>query len=179
MLTAKATPSALPRSNGVGEVDAARALKLTTPPPNPNLALDRFVVADPSDGTTPVFDAASWGSAARSSASWGDASWGDASWGDASWGSASWGDTAWSAASWGTASWGDASWGDASWGDASWGDASWGDASWGDASWGDTASDDGGAPELLDPDQEVQAETELGITINPDGSVSDFGLTPP
>ena len=179
MLTAKATPRAIWHSEGVGEVDAAQALKLTTPPPNPNLALGRFVVADPNGGTTALFDAASWGSAARSSASWGDASWGDASWGDASWGSASWGDTAWSAASWGTASWGDASWGDASWGDASWGDASWGDASWGDTSYADNASTDAGAPEFLDAAQEVRAETELGITINPDGSVSDFGLTPP
>jgi serine protease AprX len=169
LLTAKDTPSALPHSSGVGEVDAARALKLTTPPPNPNLALGRFVVADPDGGSTPVFDAASWGSAARSSASWGDASWGDASWGDASWGSASWGDTAWSAASWGTASWGD----------ASWGDVVWGDASWGDTTYADNASADAGAPELLDAAQEIQAETELGITINADGSVSDLGPTPP
>jgi serine protease AprX len=169
LLTAKDTPSALPHSNGVGEIDAGRALKLTTPPPNPNLALVGFVVPDPDGGSTPVFDAASWGSAARSSASWGAASWGDASWGDASWGSASWGDTAWSAASWGTASWGD----------VVWGDVVWGDASWGDTTYADNASADAGAPEFLDAAQELRAETELGITIDADGSVSELRPPPP
>ena len=47
MLTARATPSAVPQSLGVGEVDAAKAVSVTDPP-NPNLALDQFVVADPA-----------------------------------------------------------------------------------------------------------------------------------
>src|SRR5439155_26321842 len=98
MLTAKAVTNAAPLSVGVGEIDAARANDVTNPP-NPNLALNRFLVPDPNGSSTPVFDAASWGSAARSDASWGAASWGAATWGAASWVAASWG-----AASWGTAS---------------------------------------------------------------------------
>ena len=47
----KATPQRAPLSAASASVDAARALELTDTPPNPNLALDRFVVADPSDGT--------------------------------------------------------------------------------------------------------------------------------
>src|SRR2546421_11944060 len=120
MLSAKATPYALPLSEGVGEVDLARAADVVAPP-NPNLALDAFLAPDPSGGPVPIFDAASWGSAAQANASWGAASWGSASWGSASWGSASWGSAAWSSASWGTASWGTASWGTTSSGDASWG----------------------------------------------------------
>jgi len=112
-------------SLGVGEVDAAAALAVTDPP-NPNAALEQFVVADPAGGATPVLDTASWGTAAQANASWGTASWGTASWGTASWGTASWGTEYWSSASWGTASWGTASWGTASWGTASWGTASWG-----------------------------------------------------
>src|SRR5205814_9449828 len=119
-LSAKSVPTATPLSEGVGELDAARAADVTNPP-NPNLAIDRFLVPDPAGGPTPVFDAASWGSSAGNDASWGSASWGSASWGSASWGSASWGSAYWSAASWGTASWGSASWTDASWGSASWG----------------------------------------------------------
>ena len=161
MLTAKAVPGAAPLSVGVGEVDAARADDVTNPP-NPNLALNRYLVADPNGSSTPVFDAASWGSAARSDASWGAASWGDASWGAASWG----------AASWGTASWGTASWGTASWGTASWGAASWGAASWGDSAVADNAGDELGPTPLLNPDEEAQAEAELGITINEDGSIA-------
>jgi serine protease AprX len=174
MVSAQPTPSAAPLSNGVGELDLARAA-LVTNPPNPNAALNRFVVPDPAGGPVPVFDAASWGAAATldpawnaaswgaaswGAASWGAASWGAASWGAASWGAASWGATSWSAASWGTASWGAASWGAASWGAASWGAASWGAASWGAASWGsdsvaDNADDDvhPGGGYMLDDEQ--------------------------
>jgi serine protease AprX len=166
MLTAKAVPNAAPLSVGVGEIDAARANDVTNPP-NPNLALNQFLVADPNGSSTPVFDAASWGSAARTDASWGAASWGAASWGTASWGAASWG-----AASWGAASWGTASWGTASWGAASWGAASWGAASWGDTTVADNAGDELGPTPLLNPTEEAQAEAELGITINEDGSIA-------
>jgi serine protease AprX len=172
MLTAKAVPNAAPLSVGVGEIDAARANDVTNPP-NPNLALNQFLVADPNGGSTPVFDAASWGSAARADASWGAASWGAASWGAASWGAASWG-----AASWGAASWGTASWGTASWGTASWGTASWGAASWGDTTVADNAGDELGPTPLLNPTEAAQAETELGITINEDGSISGPDLAP-
>jgi serine protease AprX len=160
MLTAKPTPNALPLSEGVGEVDAARAADVVAPP-NPNLALSTFLAADPNGGSVPIFDAASWGSTARANASWGSASWGSASWGSASWGTASWGSSAWSAASWGTASWGD----------ASWGDASWGDASWGSNAVSDNAVTDLGVPYLLDPVQEALAAAELGLTIGSDGTV--------
>ena len=162
MLTAKALPNARPLSVGVGEVDAGRAGDVVAPP-NPNRALNKYLVPDPTGGSTPVFDAASWGSAARADASWGAASWGSASWGSASWGSASWGSTYWSAASWGSASWGS----------ASWGAASWGAASWGASAVADNADGDLGEVELLTPLAELEAEAELGITINPDGSVSD------
>jgi serine protease AprX len=170
MLTAKPTPSALPLSEGVGEVDAARAA-LVASPPNPNAGLARFVVPDPDGGSTPVFDAASWGSTAQTDASWGSASWGSASWGSASWSPSDWAALSWSAASWGTASWGTASWGSASWGSASWGSASWGSASWGSTTVADNGADDVGTPALLDPVQQAEAEAELGITVNPDGTV--------
>jgi serine protease AprX len=172
MLSAKPTPAAAPLSEGVGVVDAAAAA-LVTNPPNPNLALDQYLIADPTGGSIPVFDSASWGSAARANASWGSASWGSASWGSASWGSASWGSLAWSSASWGTASWGTASWGTASWGSSALASASWGSASWGSLASADNAAADDGQPALLDPLDQLEAENELGITINPDGSISD------
>ena len=153
MLTARPTPAAAPLSEGVGEVNAAKAVDVLAAP-NPNLALERFLVADPAGGPTPVFDAASWGSAARLDASWGSASWSTASWGTASWSTASWG-----TASWGTASWGTASWGTASWGTTSVADNSTGDALATGSYW-------------LDPTQEAIAEAELGVAISPDGSVS-------
>ncbi|HZS30917.1 MAG TPA: S8 family serine peptidase [Gaiellaceae bacterium] len=127
MLTAKAEPSAAPGSVGVGLVDAQAAGALSSAP-NPNLALDQFVGADPNGGSIPVFNTASWSDAARNDASWSDASWSDAAWATASWSDASWSDASWSDASWATSAYGTASWSDASWSDASWSDASVADA---------------------------------------------------
>jgi serine protease AprX len=131
MLTARATSTG-GYSLGVGEVDAASA-DLVSSPPNPNLALNQFIVADAKGRKS--FDAASWAATAQDDASWAAASWGAASWSAASWSTASWSTASWAAASWSTASWAAASWGAASWGAASWGAASWSAASWGAASW--------------------------------------------
>jgi serine protease AprX len=114
---------------GVGEVNAGKALGVTSPP-NPNLALDSFLVADPNGGSVPVFDTASWTSAASLNASWTSASWTSASWTSASWTLASWTSASWTSASWTSASWTSASWTSASWTSASWTSASWTSASW-------------------------------------------------
>ncbi|HVH51277.1 MAG TPA: S8 family serine peptidase [Gaiellaceae bacterium] len=174
MLTAKPTPAAAPMSEGVGVVNAAAAA-LVTNPPNPNAALDQFVVADPSGGAVPVFDAASWGSAAQANTSWDTASWGSASWGSASWGSASWGSASWGSLAWSSASWGTASWGTASWGSSSLATASWGSASWGSLATADNAGDDAGITALLDPAAALEAGVELGVLVSPDGTVLTAG----
>ena len=70
-------------------------------PPNANLALDQFVVPDPTDPAGFAFDTAAWGQAAWGQAAWGQAAWGQAAWGQAAWGQAAWGQTYWSAAAWG------------------------------------------------------------------------------
>src|ERR671936_328841 len=58
MLTASRTPNAAPLSEGVGILDAAKAVALTSAP-NPNAALRPFVKADLVGGAF-AFDAASW-----------------------------------------------------------------------------------------------------------------------
>jgi len=58
MMGAKPDPSVAPLSVGVGEVNAGRSVELLSPP-NPNLALEAFVVSDPVPGQ-PALDAASW-----------------------------------------------------------------------------------------------------------------------
>ncbi|MBM3676797.1 MAG: hypothetical protein FJW96_02795 [Actinobacteria bacterium] len=92
-----------PGALGVGVLDSDGDPG-TGNPPNPNAALNQFVVIDPTTGQK-VFDSASWASAAAANASWASASWSSASWANASWSSASW-----SSASWADASWADASW---------------------------------------------------------------------
>jgi serine protease AprX len=130
MLGTKSMPRASYLSVGVGEVYARRSVELWNPP-NPNRALNTFLVTDTTSGGR-VFDAASWADKAKSDASWADASWADASWATASWAAASWAD----------ASWSDASWASASWADTALAAASWADLSLGSASWADNAADE-------------------------------------
>jgi subtilisin family serine protease len=120
MAAAVSPPSAAPGSLGVGEIKADKAAALTSPP-NPNLALNKFVVSDPAGGSGRVFDAASWANTAKADASWNSASWASASWSTASWNTASWANASWASASWASASWAatsvatsstDASWAD-------------------------------------------------------------------
>jgi hypothetical protein len=113
MLTAKHLPEALPLSVGVGEVNAGAAANVTSPP-NPNAALNEFLVST-SGGSGRVFDAASWANVARTNASWASASWASASWASASWSSASWASASWASASWASQSAESASWASASW----------------------------------------------------------------
>jgi len=159
MLTAKALPNAAPLSAGVGEVSVAAAV-LVANPPNPNRALNSFLVSDPTGGSGRIFDAASWANAAQASASWANASWADASWASASWSSASWASASWASASWASASWAATANASASWADASWSNASWASASWADNAEGD-ASVTGGY--WLDPAELEEAAAELGL----------------
>jgi serine protease AprX len=136
MLTTRAMPNAVPGSAGVGEVNAGKAVRVDDPP-NPNAALNEFIVPDPEGGAVPVFDAASWTNAAKSNEAWDAASWTSASWTSASWTNASWTSASWTSASWTSASWTSASWTSASWTSASWTSASWTSASWTSAIWED------------------------------------------
>jgi serine protease AprX len=110
MLSAEPLPRAPLRSVGVGALNVAKAAGVVDPP-NPNLALNDFLVTDPAGGPTQLFDADSWTTAVETDAAWGSAAWGSAAWGSAAWGSAAWGSAAWGSAAWGSAAWGSAAWG--------------------------------------------------------------------
>jgi serine protease AprX len=122
MLEARALRKVRTLAGGVGEVYAPAAAALQSPP-NPNRALDAFLVPDPDgDGESLVFDDVSWLDAARASISWDAVSWLDGSWADAAWSDVSWSDVSWSDVSWSDVSWSDVSWSDVSWSDVSWAD---------------------------------------------------------
>jgi serine protease AprX len=154
MKGAKPLPSAANLSEGVGEVNAGRSIEMNNPP-NPNKALNQFLVKDSTTGAL-VFDAASWAATAKANASWADASWADASWAEA----------AWSAASWADASWADASWASASWADTAGAAASWADLSLGSASWADNAEAENAVPDggAIDP---AELDAILAGTLDP------------
>ena len=153
MLRARFVPEAPVGSAGVGELNAARAADVLLPP-NPNLGLNVFVVPDPADGTSPVFDAATWSDTATSNPAWDAVSWSDASWSDASWT--------------------DASWSDMSWSDATWSDVSWSDVlAASDVTWEDAAEGDNTVPAQ---DYMLMPEDEAAAAADPD--LMPLGLPP-
>jgi serine protease AprX len=131
MLTAKQPGKAAPWSLGVGQVNGKDAAGVTAPP-NPNAALNQFLVADPVGSGVPVFDSASWARVAQENASWANASWANASWASASWASASWANASWASASWASASWASAVMASASWASASWASSTFADGAAGE-----------------------------------------------
>jgi hypothetical protein len=132
MLSAQPLPNAVPGSLGVGRLDVAAAAQVAAPP-NPNLALNQFVGADPNGGTIPALNTAAWQQVAANNPNWDAAAWGSAAWRSAAWGSAAWGSAAWGSAAWGSAAWGSAAWGSSalaqSLASAAWGSAAWGSTS--------------------------------------------------
>jgi serine protease AprX len=120
--TAQPGPSTGLNALGVGEVKAASANAVPSPP-NPNAGLNNYVVTDPNGGK--VFDPAAWMSAAQANASWNSASWNSASWNSASWNSASWNSASWNSASWNSASWNSGQTVDGSLPSASWNSLTW------------------------------------------------------
>jgi serine protease AprX len=115
MLTASPLRHAKPRSLGVGSVNASAAAAVAAPP-NPNLALRRFVVPDPRGGSTPVFDSSWWTNVAASDPAWASVAWGSVAWGSAAWSSVAWGSVAWGSVAWGSVAWGSVAWGSVAWG---------------------------------------------------------------
>ncbi len=130
MVAARPVRHAPVHSAGVGEVFAPDAAALSAAP-NPNLALNAFLVPDPDGGETSVLDDAAWLAAAQASTTWDAVSWLDG-WADAAWSLVSWSDVSWSDISWSDVSWSDVSWSDVSWTDVSWTDVSWADSVYGD-----------------------------------------------
>jgi serine protease AprX len=132
MLTARKVHKAQPLQAGVGQVTAILAANLRSTPPNPNAALNAFVVPDPTGGSVPAFDDAAWANAAWSNAAWSNAAWSSAAWSSAAWSSAAWSNAAWSNAAWNTAAWQNVAEFDAAWNAAAWASVSYEDAAEGD-----------------------------------------------
>jgi serine protease AprX len=156
MVTATPEPSAAPGSLGVGDVNIAAARQYAKPhptPPNPNAALEQYLVTA-ADGTR-SFNATAWQAAALANKAWDAAAWSDAAWSDA----------AWASVAWGTAAWSDAAWASVAWGTAAWSDAAWSDAAWSDAAWADNAAGDNDASDAAPAttDEVSSALAGLGI----------------
>jgi serine protease AprX len=144
MATAVTLPNAVPGSSGIGEIDAGLAGQLGEPP-NPNAALEQFLVQG-QNGDPPSIDTNAWATAAAADPAWASAYWGSAYWGSSYWGSAYWGSAYWGSTVSGAAYWGSTYLDAAYWGSVYWGstiDGANGDTNppAPDAYWGSLSSD--------------------------------------
>ena len=178
MVSTKPVDDAAQGSVGVGEIQMVKAWKIDTPP-NPNKALNRFLTADPSGDTLPVFDGVSWLDKAKTDVSWDSVSWDSVSWTDASWNVVSWADVSWDSAAINDVSWTDVSWADVSWTDSSYEDAAEGDTS-GDAN-GYELTPEQAAAVMADPDLAPDPSTLPADVTDPapttDTSTATDGIT--
>ncbi len=126
MVTATPEPRSTKGSLGVGEVNIMAARSYRKTPPNPNAGLNKFVTTS-DDGTTRVFDSASWQAAALANKAWDAAAWSDVAWSDAAWSTVAWSDVAWADVAWASVAYGTVAWSDVAWSDAAWADAAWAD----------------------------------------------------
>lgn len=124
MAKAVSLRSATPTSVGIGEVKIAGAAALDAPP-NPNLALNRFVVPDPAGGPLPVFDAQAWVEAAKADPSWDASNWTDSNWTDSNWTSSNWTDSNWTSSNWTDSNWTASNWTGSNWTNSNWVALSW------------------------------------------------------
>jgi serine protease AprX len=159
MRTAAPVPQGKPFQVGVGQINAVRANMLYSPP-NPNQALEQYVVADPAGGSVPVFDAVSWYDMAMANVSWDSVSWADVSWDSVSWDSVSW-----DSVSWDSVSWADVSWSDVSWADVSWADSSKEDAVLGDGTNTDAVPIDATTATDIQADPDLTADPTLDYSV--------------
>jgi serine protease AprX len=106
MLGSERTPAATPGSLGLGELNAGRAdLLLGRRLPNPNAALNRFVVYKRSAGSLPYFDGSAWTKAVIGDPNWDSATW-EAKWWTSGSSEAKW----WTSDSWEAKWWTSDSW---------------------------------------------------------------------
>jgi serine protease AprX len=152
MQSARYIPEAPPGSAGVGEINGLHAAGVSRPP-NPNLALNRFLMPDPAGGKSPVFNSVSWTDAAKANSAWDAVTWSDVTWSDASWSAVTWSDVSWT--------------------DVTWSDVTWSDVlAAADVTWEDNAESevaDPNAPTTLSPEEEAaaMADPDLGLAPGP------------
>jgi serine protease AprX len=147
MLTARPVVGAPPGGAGVGQVTASRAAYVKKLP-NPNAALNRFVIPDPAGSPIPVFDTAAWADTAAASSDWSAPSWADPMWSSAAWSAAAWANSAWASAAWDS--------------------AAWADAAWATAAWADTAGEDGAASDGMAANTQITPDQAAELDLDPE-----------
>jgi serine protease AprX len=126
MVSASALPATADFAGGVGEVDAARALGVTSAP-DADTALEPFVASDGSG-----FDGAAWEQAATD---WSATDWSATDWSATDWSATDWSATDWSATDWSATDWSATDWSATDWSATDWSATDWSATDWSAANW--------------------------------------------
>ena len=133
MLRANPMPAAVPKSAGVGELNVAGSVAMLLPP-NPNLSLRKFVVADPAGGL--MFDAAAWMAVASVNPTWDAGTWEPGTWEPGTWEpSALWATASWITGTWEPGTWEPGTWEPSSFVSGTWEPGTWEPGTWEPSTW--------------------------------------------
>jgi serine protease AprX len=121
MVSAAALPADPGFAGGVGELDAAGAAAVSSPP-NPNAGLDAFLTTDAA-GTT--FDADGWNAYVANASDWSSSDWSSSDWSSSDWSSSDWSSSDWSSSDWSSSDWSSSDWSASDWSSSDWSETSW------------------------------------------------------
>jgi serine protease AprX len=155
MLTVHPMPSVVPGSAGVGSVNAGKAVRVDDPP-NPNAALNEFLVPDPDGGAGVVFDASAWTSAAKGNELWDASAWTSSAWTSSAWTSSAWASSAWTSSAWTSSAWTSSAWTSSAWTSSAWSSSAWTSTVWEDRTDPGAGKNDGYW--ITDPSELLEAE---------------------
>ena len=97
MLKAQPLPLVPSYAEGVGVVDAAASAEVSAPP-NPNHALNGFVVSNSAGARS--FDQAAWFAVASTNSTWDESTWQESTWQESTWQESTWQESTWQESTW-------------------------------------------------------------------------------
>jgi serine protease AprX len=122
MVSAHPLPLDTTFGGGVGELNAAAAAAVASPP-NPQSNLDAFITTDSSGN--PVFDGTSWQNTVASQTDWSATDWSATDWSATDWSATDWSATDWSATDWSATDWSATDWSATDWSETDWSATEW------------------------------------------------------
>jgi serine protease AprX len=125
MRTAKRTAAGF--AGGVGEVNAAAAAALASPP-NPHTNLNAFVAPDATGN--PSFNGDAWQQAVATQTDWSETDWSETAWSATDWSETDWSETDWSETDWSETDWSETDWSETDWSETDWSETDWSETDW-------------------------------------------------
>jgi len=121
-LMLSASRTAAGHAGGTGEVNAAKAASLLSPP-NPQTNLDKFIATDANGNR--YFDGTTWMNTVRTATDWSATDWSATDWSATDWSATDWSATDWSATDWSATDWSATDWSATDWSATDWSATDW------------------------------------------------------